>query len=127
MNELSKRETALTEPLTDDREFAPATDVEIGADEYTLRLDMPGVDPKDIDVSCENGTLSIHGRASRRQPENTAYFLQEYEVGNYACSFQLGEDVDAGRIVADYRDGVLTVTLPKAERARPRRIQVRTA
>lgn len=104
--------------------FEPRVDILENEAEYVLMADMPGVDSKDIDVRLDQGTLVIHGKAPRRQPEGTEYLVQEYGVGDYHRTFDVGEGIDAGRISAEYSDGVLVLHLPKGEAARPRKISV---
>jgi len=89
--------------------------------------DMPGAGAGDVDVHYENGQLSIHGKVDPRQDEsNTNYLLHEYGVGDFHRTFQVGEGIDAARIAADMRNGVLTLHLPKAQEVLPRRIEVKS-
>lgn len=106
--------------------FQPDVDVLDRPDEIVVRADLPGVSSDAIDVRYENGVLTLRGRARRRGPAESEYLLQEYEVGDYADSVVVGEAIDAEGIRAEYADGVLTVRLPKAPAARPRRIEVRS-
>lgn len=105
--------------------FTPQADIVEDVDKIVVQLDLPGVDAGDTQILYENGVLSVHGKAPKRQPGEERYRLQEYRVGNYYRQFKLGETVDASRISAESKDGVLTLTLPKVEAARPRRIEVR--
>jgi HSP20 family protein len=102
----------------------PRVDILETEQEVLLLADMPGVRPTDVDVRFENGELTIHGR---RQPANAGKrrALWEYEPAHYHRAFRLSEDVAADRIEAELKNGVLTVRLPKAEAAKPRRIAVR--
>jgi HSP20 family protein len=104
--------------------FEPRVDILENEAEYILTADMPGVDPKDIDVRLDQGTLMIHGKVAARQPEGTAYLIREYGVGDYRRTFDVGEGIDPERISAEYSDGVLVLHLPKVEAARPRKISV---
>jgi len=87
---------------------------------------MPGAHPDQIDINFENGVLTINGRVEKRLPEGASVLHCEYGVGDFFRSFQLGETIDPERITAEYKDGVLTVHLPKTEAAKPRKISVRT-
>jgi HSP20 family molecular chaperone IbpA len=86
--------------------------------------DMPGVKSDDIDIDFKEGVLTLHGRVERRQTEGTHYALEEYGIGDFHRTFQVSEQIDAGRISAAYKDGVLTLRLPKLERVKPRKIAV---
>ena len=117
-------ETNGVERLQSGRYYRPNVDILENADELLLLADMPGAASDMIDVRFEDGSLTIHGKVDPRQDENTQYLLAEYGVGDYYRSFQISEAVDAGKITADYADGVLTLHLPKAEASKPRKIAV---
>jgi HSP20 family protein len=102
----------------------PRVDILETEQELVLLADLPGVRPADVDVRFENGELTIHGRrnpthAGRRRA------LWEYEPAHYHRTFRLTEDLAADKIEAELKNGVLTVRLPKAEAAKPRRIAVK--
>ena len=88
-----------------------------------LQCDMPGVKPQDVDVRFEKGELSLCGKVQPRQAP-ADYLAEEYGVGDFYRSFAIAPEIDADKISADYRDGVLTVHLPKQERLKPKRIAV---
>ena len=95
-------------------------------DHYTIQVDLPGVDAGSIDVSVEDRTLTI--RAERPAPAADAqWLLRERPTGTFARQLTVGRGLALDRIEADYRDGVLTLTVPVAEEAKPRRIEVRAA
>jgi len=102
----------------------PRVDVMETDNEVLLLADLPGVRSDGVDVRFENGELTIHGR---RFPSNAGRkrALTEYEPTHYHRSFRLTEDIAADRIEAEMKNGVLTVKLPKAEAAKPRRIAVK--
>jgi HSP20 family protein len=87
---------------------------------------MPGVKPQDADVRFDKGEVSIYGKVQPRQAP-VAYVEEEYGVGDYCRSFTIAPEIDANKISAEYRDGVLTVHLPKQERVKPKRIAVKTS
>ncbi len=90
---------------------------------FVARVDLPGVDPSTIDVDVEDRTLTI--RAERREePEVEQWLSHERPSGTFARQLTLGHGVALDRIEADYTDGVLTLTIPVAEEAKPRKIQV---
>ena len=125
----------MTDQVVKDREFPatengeaavvarPRVDILETEQEVLLLADLPGVKPTDVDVRFENGELTIHGR---RTPSNAGKrrALWEYEPAHYHRAFRLSEDVAADKIEAKLTNGVLTVRLPKAEAAKPRRIAV---
>ena len=102
----------------------PRVDIIETEQEIVLMADMPGVKPADVDVRFENGELTVHGR---RTPSHAGKrrVVWEYEPAHYHRAFRLAEDLAADRIQAEMKNGVLTVRLPKAEAARPRRIAVK--
>jgi len=126
----------MTDQVVKDREFPatengeaavvarPRVDILETEQEVLLLADLPGVKPTDVDVRFENGELTIHGR---RTPchNNKRRALWEYEPAHYHRAFRLTEDVASDKIEAELKNGVLTVRLPKAEAAKPRRIAVK--
>ena len=106
------------------RTYVPQVDIYETKDGLWLWADMPGVDEKSLDVRLDNGVLTIEGQVDLTQYENTTPLYTEYNVGNYVRRFTLSNDVDSDRIVARMQHGVLTLEIPKAERAKPRRIAV---
>lgn len=106
------------------RTYAPPVDIVETENELLVFADMPGVKPEDIDIRFDNGELVIHGKVE--PPEGRDYLLQEYGLGDYYRTFMVYESVDADHIEATYKDGVLTVRLPKAAEARPKKIAVKT-
>lgn len=93
-------------------------------DHYVLTADLPGVDPGSVDVSVENGTLTIAAHRTARSEESVQWLANERFFGDYRRQLSLGEGIDDSAIAATYENGVLTVTMPLAERARSRKIDV---
>ena len=93
-------------------------------DHYVLTADLPGVDPGSVDVSVDNGTLTLTAHLSARSADSVQWLTGERFFGTYRRQLSLGEGIDTTRITATYENGVLTVTIPLAERAKPRRIDV---
>jgi len=93
-------------------------------DHYVLHADLPGVDPGSVDVGVENGTLTIKAQRSERTEDGVQWIASERFTGTYLRQVALGDDIDADRISATYANGVLTVSLPVAERAKPRRVEI---
>ena len=93
-------------------------------DHYVLHADLPGVDPGSVDVSVDNGTLTIRAERSGRTEESVEWISSERFAGSYLRQLSLGDGIDTERIHATYNNGVLTVTIPVAEKAKPRRIDI---
>ena len=93
-------------------------------DHYVLHADLPGVDPGSVDVNVENGTLTIRAERSERTDQGVQWIASERFSGTYLRQISLGEGIDADKISATYTNGVLTVTLPVADRAKPRRVEI---
>lgn len=125
---LDKRESTVTraERTRDGRAYLPNCDIIEKSDELLLVADVPGARPQSIDVNYERGLLTLQARIDP-DPEYDRhnYLLREYGVGDFYRTFQIGEGIDASRIEAEIKDGVLTLHLPKAESAKPKRIVVK--
>lgn len=115
----SKQETTIPA-----RVFVPVTDIFETDEALTVILEMPGVDKDKVDVRVENEVLKIEGWINFSRYEGLQPVYTEYNVGNYARSFQLSSTIDQDRIRAELRDGVMTLILPKSEKATPRKIAV---
>jgi HSP20 family protein len=104
--------------------FTP-TDICEDADSLQIRMEVPGVKPEDVKISLEDNILTIRGE-KRQQSENSAERVHRYErsYGSFERTFALPNSVDPEKISARYENGILTVTVPKSERARPREIPV---
>ncbi len=107
--------------------FQPAVDIFETKDELVLVADMPGVPPDGVDVGLEGDELSIEGRVRSGEYDGLKPLYVEYGVGGYHRRFTLGEMIDRDGIKAQMKNGVLVLRLPKAERARARRITVDAA
>ncbi|WP_406270440.1 Hsp20/alpha crystallin family protein [Nocardia sp. NBC_00881] len=93
-------------------------------DHYVLNADLPGVDPGSIDVSVDSGTLTLRAQRTVSSEEGVQWVASERFAGTYMRQLSLGDNVDADKINATYNNGVLSVTIPIAERAKPRRIEI---
>ena len=118
--ELEKKQEA-TIPA---RVFVPTTDIFETEEALTLVAEMPGVDKAKVDVSVEDGVLTIQGQIDFSQYEGLRPVYTEYNIGHYRRIFTLSNRIDQNNISAEIKDGVLTLALPKAEEAKPRRINV---
>lgn len=101
----------------------PCVDIYETADEVVLLCDMPGVKPQDIDVRVEDGELKVYGKVEPRQAR-ADFLAEEYGVGDFCRCFSPGKEIDTSAISAGYREGVLTVHLPRAEKMKAKRIAV---
>jgi HSP20 family protein len=106
------------------RTFLPTVDIFETEPALTLVLEMPGVDKSHVDVSIENGVLTVQGRLDFSKYEGLQPVYTEYNVGDYRRSFSLSSKIDQNKISAEMKEGVLTLVLPKAEEAKPRRISI---
>jgi len=106
------------------RAFLPPTDIFESDDVLTLVMEMPGVDREAVDVNVENGVLRVEGRLDFSKYEGMQPVYTEYNIGHYRRSFSLSNKIDQSKIGAEMKDGVLTITLPKAEEAKPRKISI---
>lgn len=105
--------------------FEPPVDIHETAEALVIRADMPGVLPEDVETDVKDSVLTITARTRPVSPDGAwKPIYAEYREGHYLRQFQLGQQIDQAKISASLKDGVLTLTLPKAEHARPRKIQV---
>jgi len=105
--------------------FTPRVDIYETENELTLYAEMPGVRSEDVELNYEQGELMVRGRV-RPRSQNKHLLLQEYDEGDFYRAFNIHESIDASRISAECKNGVLTVHLPKAEAVKPRRITVKS-
>lgn len=113
-----------TEGTTPGRIFVPVTDIFETPEALTVVLEMPGVDRGSIEASIENDVVTIEGRIDFAKYEGMQPVYTEYNVGHYARSFEISDKIDQNKISAQMKDGVVMIVLPKAEQAKPRKIQV---
>ena len=105
--------------------WVPAVDIKEDQDQFVLTADLPGIDPKNIEITMENGVLTLKGeRQWSDQQEKNGYRRVERVRGTFYRRFSLPDTANAEGIAAKGNNGVLTVTIPKQEKAQPRRIEV---
>ena len=105
--------------------FAPAVDVYEDEHNVTLKVEVPGIDEKDIDVRIENNTLTVHGERKFEMEEKEENFRRVVSsYGSFTRTFTLPQTVDAEKVSANYDKGVLKITLPKKAEAKPKQIKV---
>lgn len=103
--------------------FAPRFEVKETADHFVFRADLPGVKEPDLDISLQNGVLSVSGsRTAEEKREGESYYLYERSFGTFSRSFSLPEVADPDKVEAGLADGVLTITIGKRVEAKPRKI-----
>ncbi len=106
-------------------DWAPAVDIKEEPSQFVIHADLPGVEVKDIDISLENGGLTLKGQRAIEQKEETESYRRVERVrGTFLRRFSLPDAVDAEKVSAKCRDGVLEVLVPKRETAQPRRITI---
>jgi HSP20 family protein len=106
------------------RYYVPYADIYETDEALSVVMEMPGVEKKDIDVALENDVLRVSGRIDFTKYEDMEPVYTEYNIGHYTRSFTLSNKIDQDKISAQVDDGVLTLTLPKAQEAQPRRISI---
>jgi HSP20 family protein len=94
-------------------------------DQFVVRFDLPGIDAESLEVSAENNLLTVRAERHRSDPDDASYLVSERPAGTYSRQLVLGDGLAVDDIRADYRDGVLTLTIPVAEQAKPRKIEIR--
>lgn len=102
----------------------PPVDVHEEGEKIVLKVEAPGVDEKDLRVTYEDGMLTITGERQFERREERNYHRIERAYGTFTRSFSLPRSVDAGRIAANYRNGVLEIEIPKREESRPKQIEI---
>ncbi len=109
-----------------DRRVSPAIDVVEHPDSFTVECDLPGIDQKDIDISLASGVLTIKGEKKvESKSEKAKVYKKETWEGSFQRTVSLPTDVDADKVEASFKDGVLKITLPKREEAKARRIELK--
>lgn len=118
--ELDKKE----ETTIPSRIFVPTADIFETKDGLSVVLEVPGVDKSSVDIRVEDGVLKVDGKLDFSKYRGLRPLYTEYNVGHFSRSFRLSGKIDQGKIAAELKDGVLSLTLPLSEKAKPRSIQV---
>jgi HSP20 family protein len=107
------------------RGWAPPVDIYETGNNLVIKAELPGIDPKDVDVRVENGTLTISGeRKSEKDVKEGNYHRVERSYGSFVRSFNLPPTVSSENVTAEYKDGILTLNLAKREEAKPKTIKI---
>ena len=110
----------------DEEEWLPSLDVAETKNELVVKAEVPGMDPKDIDISLSDGRLTIKGEKRQEKEEKEAdYHLVERSYGSFIRSVQLPREVQGDKISASYKNGILKITLPKSEEAKKKEIKIK--
>lgn len=110
-------------------DWSPSVDIEEQDENYVIKADLPGVDKKDIEVKLDNGVLSIRGekQTEKETGKGTKKHRTERFHGSFARSFTLPDAVKADKVDAAYKDGVLSLTIPKEEESKPKSIEIKVS
>ena len=109
-------------------EWAPLADISEDDKEYLIKLELPEVKKEDVNVTVENGVLTISGeRKFEKEEKNKKYHRVERAYGSFMRRFTLPDDADAEKVKAEFKDGMLTVHVSKSEKAKPKQIEVAVA
>ena len=109
----------------EEAEWLPAVDVAETKNEIVVNVEIPGMDPKEFDISLSEGTLTIRGEKKQDRVEEENYHLTERRYGTFSRSIPLPQEVESDKISASYKNGVLTVTLPKSEGTKRKEIKIK--
>lgn len=113
------------EATTPTRAFVPTADINETNHALTVILEMPGVEKNNVDVRVEDDILRVNGQLDLSKYKGLLPLYTEYNIGNYSRNFRLSNKIDQNKIAAEVKDGVLWLTLPKAEEAKPRTIEIK--
>jgi HSP20 family protein len=110
----------------DGSNWTPAVDIRETASDIRVDLELPGLKPEDVEITTENGLLTIRGekKTERKEGEDSRYHVVERSYGSFMRSFTLPQGVDESQIQADFDSGILSVRIPKAALPQPKRIQI---
>jgi HSP20 family protein len=108
--------------------WTPAVDIQENQNELRLDVELPGLDPDEVEITAENGVLTIKGekQLERKEGDDSRYHVVERAYGNFIRSFQLPQGLDEGRIEATFNNGILSVHIPKSAIPQPKKIQIKS-
>jgi HSP20 family protein len=107
------------------RTWAPPVDIYENGDNLVLKAELPGVNPDEVEIRVEDNTLYLKGeRRFEKEVKEQSYHRVERTYGTFTRTFSLPNSVDADKVAANYKDGVLTLTMPKKEEAKPKTIKI---
>jgi len=120
-----KEATGDVERTNDRITYIPMVDIRTSDSEVTVSTDMPGINDQAVDVDLDRDILTIRGECTLKAPEGYRLAYREFESGNFERSFRITDEIGRDAIDATVKDGVLTIRLPKAKEAQPRKISVK--
>lgn len=106
------------------KNWAPAVELYDNGDGYTLKADLPGIAKDDIAINVNDGFLTLEGERKRPETTDKNFYRSEVVYGSFRRTFKLGHEINAEGIAAEFANGVLTITIPKPEVAKPKQIQI---
>jgi HSP20 family protein len=107
------------------RTWAPPVDIYENGDNLVLKAELPGLSPEDVEIRVQDNTLYLKGeRKFEKEVEEQSYHRVERSYGTFTRTFSLPNSIDADKVAANYKDGVLTLTMPKKEEAKPKTIKI---
>jgi len=128
LNRLRRELDQSFETSARDASFTPPVDIHEEPNQFVVRADLPGVKPADIEITAEKGVLSLRGARNFEQKNDAGHYSRVERVsGKFVRTFSLPENVQTDAIKAQFKDGVLELTIPKIAKAEPRRIEVQAA
>lgn len=110
---------------TEEPVIVPPVDIYETDDEYVIKAEMPGIEKDGIDVTLNNRELEITGKVNGSMPDEKNLKYAEFRLYNYSRKFKVGDDVDYNKLTAKLENGILTLNLPKSERVKPRKIEIK--
>jgi HSP20 family protein len=128
LNRLRRELDQSFDTVAHDASWTPAVDIHEEAKQFVVRADLPGVKPADIEITAEKGVLSLRGSRNFEQRSDDGHYSRVERVsGKFVRTFTLPENVQNDEIKAQFKDGVLELTIPKVAKPEPRRIEVQAA
>jgi len=116
---------ALSEGELSTRTWAPPVDIYENGDSLVLKAELPGINPDEVEIRVEDNTLYLKGeRKFEKEVKEQNYHRVERSYGTFTRTFSLPNSIDADKVTANYQDGVLTLTMPKKEEAKPKTIKI---
>jgi HSP20 family protein len=108
------------------RAVFPLADVKEDEDKYTVTVEVPGIDKKDLKIKVKENSLLVEGeKKEETREENESYLRVERSYGNFRRAFSFASDLDEKKVNAEFKDGILTITLPKTEKEKPKEIEIK--
>jgi len=128
LNRLRRELDQSADPVARDASWTPAVDIHEEAGQFVVRADLPGVKPADIEITAEKGVLTLRGTRNFEQKNDEGHYSRVERVsGRFVRTFTLPDNVHTDAIKAQFKDGVLELTIPKVAKVEPRRIEVQAA